>query len=132
MPASTTSPRVRSSRLPLALCAVLAGCFLSACATPDIAMPDVRGKSCAFYAARIAELTGTVEQKQMEAQAETAGFMAASVGLSLLIPFAGLALIPAEQEAKRDTYQAQSDLWSYRVAFEARECVTVVANGETK
>ena len=27
MPASTTSPRVRPSRLPLAVCAVLAGCF---------------------------------------------------------------------------------------------------------
>jgi hypothetical protein len=95
-------------------------------------MPDVRGKSCTYYAARIAELTGTVEQKTAAAQAETAGFMAASVGLSLLIPFAGLALIPAEQAAKQDSYQAQSDLWSYRVAFEARECLTVVANGETK
>jgi hypothetical protein len=109
---------------------VLAGCFLTACTTPDLAMPDVRGKSCTYYAARIAELTGTVEQKQMEAQAETAGFMAASVGLSLLVPFAGLALIPAEQEAKRDTYQAQSDLWTFRAAYEAKECLPVVAQGE--
>jgi len=102
--------------------ALILALLCGACTTPDIAMPDVRGKSCAYYAARIAELTGTVEQKALEAQAETAGFMAASVGLSLLIPFAGLALIPAEQEAKRDTYQAQSDLWSWRVAFEAKEC----------
>jgi hypothetical protein len=102
--------------------AVILALLCGACTTPDIAMPEVRGKSCQYYAARIAELTGMVEQKTAEAQAETAGFMAASVGLSLLVPFAGLPLIPAEQEAKRDTYQAQSDLWSWRVAFEAKEC----------
>lgn len=85
-------------------------------------MPDVRGKSCAYYAGQIATLTGVVTQKAAEAQAETAGFMAASIGMSLLIPFAGLALIPAEQAAKKDNYQAQSDLWSYKVAWEAQNC----------
>ena len=112
--------------------AVILALLCGACTTPDIAMPDVRGKSCTYYADRIAELTGVVEQKQMEAQAETAGFFAASVGLSLLIPFAGLATIPAEQAAKKDTYQAQSDLWSWRVAYEARECLPTLALGEVK
>ena len=63
--------------------AVILALLCGACTTPDISMPDVRGKSCQYYAARIAELTGTVAAKEAEAQAETAGFMAASIGLSV-------------------------------------------------
>lgn len=121
MPASHAPNVTRTSRLP-SVCAVLAGCLTACAGAPDISMPEVRGKSCAYYAARIAEMTGVVERKEMEAQAETAGFFAASVALSLVVPFAGLATIPAENAAKRDTWQAQSDLWSFRVAFEAKEC----------
>lgn len=123
MPATTHKdfppvPRRLPQSLWLAAAVCVAGCTTNA----NITMPEVRGKSCAHYAAMIAELTGTVERKELEAQAETAGFFAASVALSLVVPFAGLATIPAEQEAKRDTYQAQSDLWSWRVAYEAKEC----------
>ena len=112
--------------------AIILALLCGACASPEISMPDVRGKSCAYYAGQIATLSGVVTQKAAEADAETAGFMAASVGLSLLIPFAGLALIPAEQEAKRDNYQASSDLWSWRVAYEARDCLPALAQGESK
>lgn len=113
--------------------AVLLALLCAGCAgAPDISMPEVRGKSCEHYAAKIAELTGTVEAKEAEAQAETAGFFAASVAMSLVIPFAGLATIPAEREAKKDTWQAQSDLWSWRVAYEARDCLPALAQGESK
>lgn len=125
MPASTRSLLMRAAVIPTACALVLAGC-----ATPEIAMPEVRGKSCAYYAARIAEMTATVERKAVEAQAEQAGFFAAAVGLSVPIPFAGLATIPAEQEARRDNVQAQSDLWSWRVAYEARDCLPALAQGE--
>ena len=43
-------------------------------------------------------------------------------GVTVIVLANRLALIPAEQEAKRDTWQAQSDLWSWRVAFETKEC----------
>lgn len=111
---------------------ILLALLCGACASPEISMPDVRGKSCAYYAAQIAALSGKVEANDAEAAAETAGFLAASVGMSLLIPFAGLALIPAENEAKKDNWQASSDLWSYRVAYEARECLPALAQGESK
>lgn len=126
MPAHT-SPKRRRLALMGAAALVLAGCSSS----PNITMPEVRGKSCEHYAAMIADLTGLLDRKEVEMQAETAGFMAASVGLSVLVPFAGLALIPAEQEAKRDTYQAQSDLWSFRVAYKARGCLPLL-DGESQ
>ena len=107
---------IKPAVLVAAVC--VAGCQSNA----DITMPDVRGKSCQHYAEKIAELSGVVVQKETEASIETAGFLAASIGLSLLVPFAGFALIPVESEAKKDTWQAQSDLWSYRVAWEAKEC----------
>lgn len=121
MPASTpASAKARRSSL---TATVLAGAFLlGACATPEISMPEVRGKSCAYYAERIAELSALVERKKVEGQGEQAAFFAAAVGLSLVVPFAGLATIPAEQEARKDNIQAQSDLWSWRVAFEAKDC----------
>ena len=118
MPASTPLPPKRRLSSLMACAVVLAGCQSNL----DISMPDVRGKSCQHYAAMIAELAGTVERKEIEMQAETAGFFAASVAMSLVIPFSGLATIPAEQAAKRDNYQAQSDLWSYKVAWNAKEC----------
>lgn len=95
-------------------------------------MPEVRGKSCAYYADRIADLTAGVDARRAEADAESAAFFAASVAMSLVVPFAGLATIPAEQEARRDNIQASSDLWSYRVAYEARECLPALAQGESK
>lgn len=132
MPASTHLPPRR--RVPPALCAVLAGSLMTACAGgPEISMPDVRGKSCAYYAGQIATLSGVVTQKAAEAQAETAGFMAASIGMSLLIPFAGLALIPAENEAKKDNWQASSDLWTFRASYKAKDCLPLLPDeGESK
>ena len=95
-------------------------------------MPEVRGKSCEYYAGQIALLTAGVDARRAEADAETAAFFAASVAMSLVVPFSGLATIPAEAEARRDTVQASSDLWSYRVAYEARECLPALAQGESK
>jgi hypothetical protein len=45
MPVNTPSPQKRATRLPL----VVAVCVLAGCQTPDIAMPEVRGKSCQYH-----------------------------------------------------------------------------------
>lgn len=123
MPASTPLPSRRTSAPNTVLCAVLAGSLLlTACAGPEVTMPDLRGKTCTYYATKIDELRGTVARKEVEGQAEGAIAFAAAVGLSLIVPGLGLATIPAEQEARRDNVQAQSDLWTYRAAYEARDC----------
>ena len=110
----------------LAIALVLAGCGT----TGYMVMPPVRGMACAEYDREIQRLIPIVAASNEQEKAESAGFFVASVASSMVIPFSGLATIPVEQARQKDRQQLRSDLWSYRVAWEARGCGahTVVAS----
>ena len=98
--------------------AATAAMLLGGCASYNISMPEVRGMSCPDYAAQIAELDPEVAATNGQRQAE----MVASFGVSLLAGPVGLMNVPIQHARGESAAQKNSDLWSYRVAWDAARC----------
>ena len=88
-----------------------------------ILMPEgLAGAECPIITERLLAAEQKAAQVNEAVSAGMAGTNAAAIGMSLLIPFSGFAMVPVQEELSVSAGQANSDVWAWKAAKINREC----------